>query len=120
MGSPNQTKNKMQKFSLFILAMFAMLAYASAQTVVSRCNYPSFYDYSKSYRRCCYYQNRRQLQAVAPRVRVKLCKRKTGLWCSIGRHSNYDKSFPRGGQYQNRRRTQSVQPRVRVKVCQRG
>merc|ERR1712025_861805 len=62
----------------------------------------------------------RRLQSAGPTVRVKLCKRKTGLWCSIGWHSNYDKSYARCCQYQNRRRTQHVvQPRVRVKICKR-
>merc|ERR1712025_926689 len=64
----------------------------------------------------------RRLQSAGPTVRVKLCKRKTGLWCSIGWHSNYDKSYARCCQYQNRRRNQGVvhvTPRVRVKLCKR-
>merc|ERR1711939_668149 len=116
-----ESKLTEMKIAICLLVLFACLCHAQAQSVVIRtrstsCRPGTFADYSKSYKRCCYYGHRR-LQSV----RVLVCRRKTFLWCRIGEHSNYSKSYARCCKYANRRRrTQSMAPRVRVKICQRA
>merc|ERR1711862_973209 len=100
------------------------------------CEIGEFSDYTRGYKRCCHYANRRRDQAVQPTIRVKVCRRlnrraekvkkekkerrlQAMQYCGYNEFEDWSKGYFRCCHYQNRRRDQAIQPRIRVKVCRR-
>merc|ERR1712166_421718 len=65
---------------------------------------------------CTDFTVKRRLQMVVnhnvgPKVHVKVCKKKLGVWCSVGWKTNRDKSYARCCHYVSRRLQKKVAPK---------